>query len=56
MATSLRHLCSGTDGRSDARVPGKKIGAREVKLAMIALLIHPSLILLSAGLFAATNR
>jgi K+-transporting ATPase ATPase A chain len=34
---------------------GKKIGAREVKLAIIALLIHPLLILMPTGLFAATN-
>ncbi|MBS0655805.1 MAG: potassium-transporting ATPase subunit A, partial [Verrucomicrobia bacterium] len=34
---------------------GKKIGAREVKLAIIALLVHPLMILLPAGLFAATQ-
>jgi K+-transporting ATPase ATPase A chain len=34
---------------------GKKIEAREIKLAMIALLIHPLLILGPSGLFAATN-
>ena len=34
---------------------GKKIGAREVKLAMIALLVHPFMILLPTGLFAATD-
>lgn len=34
---------------------GKKIGAREVKLAIIALLTHPLLILLPSGLFAATS-
>ena len=34
---------------------GKKIGAREMKLAMIALLIHPLLILGPSGLFAATS-
>jgi len=34
---------------------GKKIGAREVKLAMIALLIHPFMILFPTGLFAATS-
>jgi potassium-transporting ATPase potassium-binding subunit len=32
---------------------GKKIEAREMKLAMIALLIHPIVILLPAGLYAA---
>jgi K+-transporting ATPase ATPase A chain len=34
---------------------GKKIEAREMKLAMLALLVHPLLILLPAGLFAATD-
>ena len=34
---------------------GKKIGAREMKLAMIALLVHPILILMPTGLFAATD-
>ena len=34
---------------------GKKIGAREVKLAVIALLVHPFMILFPTGLFAATN-
>jgi K+-transporting ATPase ATPase A chain len=34
---------------------GKKIEAREVKLAVIALLIHPAMILLPTGLFAATS-
>ncbi|MFZ1978324.1 MAG: potassium-transporting ATPase subunit KdpA [Bacteroidota bacterium] len=34
---------------------GKKIGAREVKLAVIALLIHPLMILLPTGIFAATD-
>ena len=33
---------------------GKKVEAREVKLAMIAVLFHPLLILGGAGLFAAT--
>ncbi len=33
---------------------GKKIGAREVKLAIIALLVHPAMVLLPTGLFAAT--
>ena len=45
-------------GQMVGRTPeylGKKIGAREVKLAMIALLVHPLLILGPAGLFAATN-
>ena len=34
---------------------GKKIGPREVKLALIALLVHPLVILFPTGLFAATN-
>src|SRR5208337_2208830 len=34
---------------------GKKIGAREVKLAVIALLIHPFMILFPTGVFAATS-
>jgi len=34
---------------------GKKIEAREMKLAMLALLIHPIMILGPAGLFAACN-
>lgn len=33
---------------------GKKIGGREVKLAIIALLVHPFMILIPTGLFAAT--
>jgi K+-transporting ATPase ATPase A chain len=34
---------------------GKKIGAREVKLAIIALLVHPFMVLMPTGLFAATS-
>ena len=34
---------------------GKKIGAREVKLAVVALLVHPFMILFPTGLFAATS-
>ena len=34
---------------------GKKIGAREVKLAIIAMLVHPFMILFPTGLFAATD-
>ncbi len=34
---------------------GRKIGAREVKLAVIALLVHPFLILGPTGVFAATS-
>ena len=34
---------------------GKKIGGREVKLAIVALLVHPFLILMPTGLFAATS-
>ncbi len=34
---------------------GKKIEAREVKLAVLALMVHPLLILMPTGLFAATD-
>jgi K+-transporting ATPase ATPase A chain len=34
---------------------GRKVGAREMKLAMVALLVHPILILEPSGLFAATD-
>jgi K+-transporting ATPase ATPase A chain len=34
---------------------GRKIGAREVKLAVIALLVHPLMILFPTGLFAGTD-
>ena len=34
---------------------GKKVEAKEVKLAMMAMLLHPLLILAGAGLFAATD-
>jgi K+-transporting ATPase ATPase A chain len=34
---------------------GKKIGAKEMKLATIALLIHPLMILIPTGIFAVTN-
>jgi potassium-transporting ATPase potassium-binding subunit len=34
---------------------GRKVGAREMKLAVIALLVHPLLILGPSGLFAATD-
>jgi K+-transporting ATPase ATPase A chain len=45
-------------GQMVGRTPeylGKKIGAREVKLAVIALLAHPLMILFPTGLFAATD-
>ena len=45
-------------GQMVGRTPeylGKKIGPREVKLAMIALLVHPLVILMPTGLFAATD-
>jgi len=45
-------------GQMVGRTPeylGKKIGAREMKLAMIALLIHPIMILGPTGLFTATS-
>ncbi len=35
---------------------GKKVEAREMKLAMIALLVHPILILMPTGYFAATDH
>jgi K+-transporting ATPase ATPase A chain len=44
-------------GQMVGRTPeylGKKIGGREVKLAVVALLMHPIMILLPVGLFAAT--
>jgi K+-transporting ATPase ATPase A chain len=34
---------------------GREVGAREMKLAMVALLVHPILILEPSGLFAATD-
>ena len=34
---------------------GKKVEAKEVKLAMIAMLLHPLLVLAGAGLFSATE-
>src|ERR1700690_1359527 len=45
-------------GQMVGRTPeylGKKVGAREMKLAMIALLVHPILILGPSGLFSAMN-
>src|SRR5262249_7259807 len=45
-------------GQMVGRTPeylGKKIGGREMKLAMIGLLIHPIMILLPSGVFAPTN-
>jgi K+-transporting ATPase ATPase A chain len=45
-------------GQMVGRTPeylGKKIGGREMKLAMIALLVHPIMILLPTGLFAGTS-
>ena len=44
-------------GQMVGRTPeylSKKVGAREMKLAMIALLVHPIMILGPSGLFAAT--
>jgi K+-transporting ATPase ATPase A chain len=44
-------------GQMVGRTPeylGKKIGAREMKFAMIALLVHPIMVLMPTGLFAAT--
>ena len=45
-------------GQMVGRTPeylGKKIGRREVALALIAMLIHPIMILMPSGLFAATS-
>ncbi len=45
-------------GQMVGRTPeylGKKIGAREMKLVTIALLIHPLMILMPSGLFAAMD-
>jgi K+-transporting ATPase ATPase A chain len=45
-------------GQMVGRTPeylGRKIGGREMKLAMIALLIHPIMILWPTGLFSATD-
>jgi K+-transporting ATPase ATPase A chain len=45
-------------GQMVGRTPeylGRKLGGREMKLAMIALLVHPIMILMPTGLFAATN-
>ena len=45
-------------GQMVGRTPeylGRKVGAREMKLAMIALLIHPIMILGPTGLFSATT-
>ena len=45
-------------GQMVGRTPeylGKKIGGREMTLAMLALLVHPFLILEPSGLYAATN-
>jgi potassium-transporting ATPase potassium-binding subunit len=45
-------------GQMVGRTPeylGRKIGAREVKLAVLALLVHPMMILMPTGLFAALD-
>jgi K+-transporting ATPase ATPase A chain len=45
-------------GQMVGRTPeylGRKVGAREMKLAMVALLVHPILILGPTGLFAAMS-
>jgi len=45
-------------GQMVGRTPeylGRKVGAREMKLAMIALLVHPILILGPSGLFSASD-
>jgi len=60
MVNMLLYLIIGifVAGMMVGRTPeylGKKIGGREVKLAIIALLVHPMMILLPTGLFAATD-
>jgi len=47
-------LCGLMVGRTPEYL-GKKIEAREMKLAMLALLIHPTMILASTGIFAAMD-
>ena len=45
-------------GQMVGRTPeylGKKLGGREMKLAMLALLVHPIMILMPTGLFSATD-
>ena len=45
-------------GQMVGRTPeylGRKIGAREVKLAVLALLVHPMMILMPTGLFSALD-
>jgi potassium-transporting ATPase potassium-binding subunit len=45
-------------GQMVGRTPeylGKKIGAKEMKLAVLALLVHPLMILVPSGIFAATD-
>jgi len=60
MINMLMYLIIGifVAGQMVGRTPeylGRKIGAREVKLAIIALLIHPMMVLIPTGLFAATG-
>jgi K+-transporting ATPase ATPase A chain len=60
MVNMLLYLIIGifVAGMMVGRTPeylGKKIEAREVKLAIIALLVHPFMILMPTGLFAATD-
>ena len=60
MVNMLVYLITGVflAGLMVGRTPeylGKKVEAREMKLAMLALLIHPFLILAPTGLFAALN-
>jgi potassium-transporting ATPase potassium-binding subunit len=45
-------------GQMVGRTPeylGKKIGAKEMKLAVLALLVHPLMILVPSGIFSATD-
>jgi len=49
------HLHRRHDGGAHAGVPGRKIEAREVKLVVLAILVHPLMILMPTGLFSATS-
>ncbi|HLY09308.1 MAG TPA: potassium-transporting ATPase subunit KdpA [Planctomycetota bacterium] len=60
MINMLLYVITGifVAGQMVGRTPeylGKKIGAREMKLAMIAVLMHPIMILFPTGLFAGTD-
>ncbi len=50
-----RNVHRRSDGRTNPRISGQKIGGREMKLAMIALLVHPIMILFPTGYFAGSD-